>query len=223
MSRRLRLASGLFMLAYVTTHLLNHAVGLVSLAAMAQGLRFFTAFWSLPPMQVLLYGSFAVHYFLALSALWQRRTLAAASGGMGAAGARFFDPAAAGAPCRRHPHRLRLVRHRYRKLPVSALGLLCCRARRRAAAAARAVHRVGPRDGRAAFLAARAALVPAVARVRARHRGAGAAAGVARDRPGRTRGRCRRADSGLVRRRLDRGNAAGRGQPRQCSTVSATV
>ena len=75
MSRRLRLASGLFMLAYVTTHLLNHAVGLVSLAAMAQGLRFFTAFWSLPPMQVLLYGSFAVHYFLALSALWQRRSL----------------------------------------------------------------------------------------------------------------------------------------------------
>ena len=75
MSRRLRLASGLFMLAYVTTHLLNHAAGLVSLAAMAQGLRFFTAFWSLPPMQVLLYGSFAVHYFLALSALWQRRSL----------------------------------------------------------------------------------------------------------------------------------------------------
>jgi adenylate cyclase len=75
MSRRLRLASGLFMLAYVTTHLLNHALGLVSLAAMAQGLRFFTAFWSLPPMQVLLYGSFAVHYFLALSALWQRRLL----------------------------------------------------------------------------------------------------------------------------------------------------
>ena len=27
------------------------------------------------PMQVLLYGSFVVHYSLALSALWQRRTL----------------------------------------------------------------------------------------------------------------------------------------------------
>ena len=26
-------------------------------------------------MQVLLYGSFAIHYFLALSALWQRRSL----------------------------------------------------------------------------------------------------------------------------------------------------
>jgi adenylate cyclase len=75
MSRWLRLASGLFMLAYVTTHLLNHAAGLVSVAAMERVLRSFAAFWSLPPMQVLLYGSFAVHYGLALSALWQRRTL----------------------------------------------------------------------------------------------------------------------------------------------------
>jgi adenylate cyclase len=75
MSRRLRLASGLFMLAYVTMHLLNHAVGLVSVAAMERVLRSVAGFWSLPPMQVLLYGSFAVHYGLALSALWQRRTL----------------------------------------------------------------------------------------------------------------------------------------------------
>lgn len=75
MSRRLRLASGLVMLAYVATHLLNHAVGLVSVAAMQLVLRYFAAFWSLPPMQVLLYGSVALHYGLALSALWQRRTL----------------------------------------------------------------------------------------------------------------------------------------------------
>jgi adenylate cyclase len=75
MSRRLRLASGLAMLAYVTMHLLNHAVGLVSVAAMERVLRIVVGFWSLPPMQVLLYGGFAVHYFLALSALWQRRTL----------------------------------------------------------------------------------------------------------------------------------------------------
>ena len=223
MSRRLRLASGLFMLAYVTTHLLNHAVGLVSLAAMAQGLRFFTAFWSLPPMQVLLYGSFAVHYFLALSALWQRRTLAAASGGMGAARARFFDPAAAGAPCRGHPHRLRLVRHRYRKLPVSAVGLLCCRARHRAAAAARPVRRLGPRDGRAAFLAARAALVPdrcAGSRSSSRcwcrcWRGSGSSRPDARSlSPRRFRAGPPPPRPGQRRRTR---------QPRQCSTVSATV
>jgi adenylate cyclase len=75
MGRRLRLASGLFMLAYVTTHLLNHAIGLVSVAEMQRVLRIFAAVWSLAPMQVLLYGSFTVHYALALSALWQRRTL----------------------------------------------------------------------------------------------------------------------------------------------------
>jgi adenylate cyclase len=75
MSRTLRLASGLVMLAYVTMHLLNHTAGLVSVAAMERVLRSVAGFWSLPPMQVLLYGSFAVHYGLALSALWQRRTL----------------------------------------------------------------------------------------------------------------------------------------------------
>lgn len=75
MSRRLRLASGLFLLVYVTTHLLNHTLGLVSVSAMQEVLRSFAAFWSLAPMQTLLYGSFAIHYGLALSALWQRRTL----------------------------------------------------------------------------------------------------------------------------------------------------
>ena len=34
MIRRLRLFSGLVMLAYVTMHLLNHAVGLISLETM---------------------------------------------------------------------------------------------------------------------------------------------------------------------------------------------
>ena len=34
MTRRVRLFSGIVMLAYVTMHLLNHAVGLVSLPAM---------------------------------------------------------------------------------------------------------------------------------------------------------------------------------------------
>src|SRR3954452_11418737 len=75
MSRTLRLASGLVMLAYVAMHLLNHAAGLISVAAMGWVLRGVAGFWSLPPMRWLLYGGFAVHYGLALSALWQRRTL----------------------------------------------------------------------------------------------------------------------------------------------------
>src|SRR5439155_3506257 len=72
---RLRLATGLVMLSYVTMHLLNHALGLVSLAAMERTLRWVMALWTQWPMQLLLYGSFAVHYALALWALWQRRSL----------------------------------------------------------------------------------------------------------------------------------------------------
>src|SRR5580704_3420802 len=72
---RLRLASGLVMLSYVTMHLLNHALGLISLAAMGRTLHWVMALWTQWPMQLLLYGSFVVHYGLALSALWQRRSL----------------------------------------------------------------------------------------------------------------------------------------------------
>jgi adenylate cyclase len=75
MTRRLRLFSGMVMLAYVTMHLLNHAVGLISVTAMEEVLAVVFAIWSNPPAQLLLYGSFVVHYGLALWALWQRRTL----------------------------------------------------------------------------------------------------------------------------------------------------
>jgi adenylate cyclase len=73
--QRLRLLSGLVMLAYVTMHLLNHAVGLISLRAMEDVLWYVFRIWTNRPAQVLLYGSFLIHYALALSALWQRRTL----------------------------------------------------------------------------------------------------------------------------------------------------
>ena len=75
MIRQLRLSSGVVMLAYVTMHLLNHAVGLVSLEAMEDVLWYVFRIWTNRPAQVLLYGSFLVHYGLALWALWQRRSL----------------------------------------------------------------------------------------------------------------------------------------------------
>jgi len=76
MIRRIRLASGLMMLAYVAMHLTNHALGLVSIAAMGRTLtQIVFPIWSFPPMQLALYGGFAVHYALALWALWQRQTL----------------------------------------------------------------------------------------------------------------------------------------------------
>jgi adenylate cyclase len=75
MIRRLRLISGLVMLAYVTMHLLNHAVGLISLETMENVLWYIFRIWTNRPAQILLYSSFLVHYALALYALWQRRTL----------------------------------------------------------------------------------------------------------------------------------------------------
>lgn len=75
MIRRLRLYSGLVMLAYVTMHLGNHAVGLISLTAMEKALWYIFRTWTNRPAQLLLYSSFLVHYALALCALWQRRTL----------------------------------------------------------------------------------------------------------------------------------------------------
>jgi adenylate cyclase len=83
MIRRLRLFSGIAMLAYVAMHLANHAVGLVSVTAMERVLSVVYGVWSSPPGQALLYGSFLVHYALALSALWQRRTLRLKAGEWG--------------------------------------------------------------------------------------------------------------------------------------------
>jgi adenylate cyclase len=73
--RRLRLASGLVMLAYVTTHFVNHSLGLISVQAMDRALVEIYQYWSSPLGGVLLYGAFATHYSLALWALWLRRSL----------------------------------------------------------------------------------------------------------------------------------------------------
>jgi adenylate cyclase len=76
MIRRIRLASGLVMLAYIAMHLINHALGLVSIAAMGWALTAIVyPIWSLRVMQIALYGAVLAHYSLALWALWQRQTL----------------------------------------------------------------------------------------------------------------------------------------------------
>src|SRR5438132_206198 len=75
MIRRLRLASGLVMFAYVTTHFVNHSLGLVSVQVMDHALEHIYQYWASLLGSVLLYGAFATHYSLALWALWQRRSL----------------------------------------------------------------------------------------------------------------------------------------------------
>ena len=59
--RRLRLASGLVLFGYVLTHLANHALGNVSLAAMEDGLDAVTALWLNPLGLALRDGALLVH------------------------------------------------------------------------------------------------------------------------------------------------------------------
>jgi adenylate cyclase len=73
--RRLRLASGLVMFAYVTTHFINHSLGLISVEVMDRALEHIYAYWASPVGGVILYGAFAIHFSLALWALWLRRSL----------------------------------------------------------------------------------------------------------------------------------------------------
>ncbi|WP_346767203.1 adenylate/guanylate cyclase domain-containing protein [Enterovirga aerilata] len=70
--RNVRLASGLVLLAYVTSHFLNHALGNLSLAAMEAGLDWVAWFWGLPGLGTLLYGALAIHAGLALWSIYAR-------------------------------------------------------------------------------------------------------------------------------------------------------
>ena len=72
---RLRLWTGLVLLLFTVTHLLNHALGLVSLDAMERGRIVFAALWTTLPAELLLAASFLLHGGLALHKLWQRRSL----------------------------------------------------------------------------------------------------------------------------------------------------
>jgi adenylate cyclase len=70
--RNLRLATGLILFTYVSTHLLNHSLGLVSLSAMEGGRWWFTAVWRHPVATTALYGGLLVHVALALTSLYRR-------------------------------------------------------------------------------------------------------------------------------------------------------
>src|SRR6266849_8109302 len=72
--RNLRLASGLVLFAYIAAHLVNHALGLISLDAAETGLEIAVEVWSSLPGTVLLYGAAAIHFLLALWAVYVRRT-----------------------------------------------------------------------------------------------------------------------------------------------------
>ena len=61
---RIRLFSGLVLMLFLTGHLLNHALGLISLGAMEIGRDVFLAFWRSAPGTILLLGAVALHIAL---------------------------------------------------------------------------------------------------------------------------------------------------------------
>ena len=74
MRRTVRMTSGLILFAYLGSHLLNHALGLISLETAEHGMEYAIAVWYSLPGTVLLYGSAAAHFLLALWAVYERRT-----------------------------------------------------------------------------------------------------------------------------------------------------
>ncbi|HEX7786736.1 MAG TPA: 2Fe-2S iron-sulfur cluster-binding protein, partial [Methylomirabilota bacterium] len=60
---------------YLTTHYLNHSLGLVSVDAMLAGREWFIALWRSRLGTLALYTAFTVHLFLAYWSLYRRRTL----------------------------------------------------------------------------------------------------------------------------------------------------
>jgi adenylate cyclase len=71
--RQVRLVSGSILFAYLVSHFLNHALGNISLEAMADGVRWHTAFWQFLPVSIVFYAAGIVHTSLGLWALYERR------------------------------------------------------------------------------------------------------------------------------------------------------
>jgi adenylate cyclase len=70
---RLRTVSGVVIGLYVTMHLFNHTLGLISLQAQEIARPWVMALWHSPFGQTLLYGTLSVYAFCGLAALARRR------------------------------------------------------------------------------------------------------------------------------------------------------
>ena len=63
-ARDLRLYTGLVIAVFITSHLINHALGLISINAMENYRKAHGAIWQSPPGVVALYGSIIIHFLL---------------------------------------------------------------------------------------------------------------------------------------------------------------
>ena len=73
--RRLRLGSGLILVAFVVPHLTNHALGIFSFEAMEALRDWLALVWRSTAGTVFLYGAMVSHFALALYSLFRRTTL----------------------------------------------------------------------------------------------------------------------------------------------------
>jgi adenylate cyclase len=71
--RQVRLVCGLVLFAYLVSHFLNHALGNISMEALAAGVYYHTAFWQFLPVAIAFYTAALLHAGLGIWALYQRR------------------------------------------------------------------------------------------------------------------------------------------------------
>ena len=71
--RQVRLACGFVLFAYLVSHFVNHALGNISLGAMAKGIEYHKAFWHFLPVAIVFYSAATAHTALGFWALYERR------------------------------------------------------------------------------------------------------------------------------------------------------
>ncbi len=71
--RQIRLGCGLVLFAYLVSHFLNHALGNISMDALATGVYYHTVFWQFLPVAIVFYTAALVHAGLGIWALYERR------------------------------------------------------------------------------------------------------------------------------------------------------
>ncbi len=76
MIARIRLGSGLVLMVFLASHLINHALGIHSLAWMEAGRRVFDGVWRSTPGTVVLCAALVLHLGLVFWALYRRNSLA---------------------------------------------------------------------------------------------------------------------------------------------------
>jgi adenylate cyclase len=71
--RQIRLGCGLVLFTYLVSHFLNHALGNISMEALAAGVHYHAMFWQFPPVGMVFYASALIHSGLGIWALYERR------------------------------------------------------------------------------------------------------------------------------------------------------